>query len=175
MTKISHETGPVAKNFSFIITSLIIIGSSTTVAYPVRRWIYKESSGDSNYDFGFSLGASFSKEIMLRIGHDVDMQRLISEFGEAARNPLYYYFVATHEQHFPEYRDELRGISDGSGVPFDQMFISQLKQEFTYYINETEKVNELLQKDDHCSDVIWCCQIDDIYILLIMKMRVSTT
>ena len=164
MTNISHHTGLVAKSLSFIIAGLIIIGSSTTVAYPVRRWTYKETSGDSNYDFGFSLGESFSKEIVLRIGHDVDMQRLISEFGEAARNPLYYYFVATHEEHFPEYMDELRGISDGSGVPFDQMFISQLKQEFTYYLNETEEVNKLLQKDDHCSDVIWCCQTGDIYI-----------
>ena len=85
-----------------LITSILIISVSTITAYPVRRWVYKEKPGDSNYDFGFSFGQSFSKEIALRISEDMDIQRLIAEFGEAARNPLYYYFISTHDQHFPE-------------------------------------------------------------------------
>ena len=147
-----------------LITSILIISVSTITAYPVRRWVYKEKPGDSNYDFGFSFGQSFSKEIALRISEDMDIQRLIAEFGEAARNPLYYYFISTHDQHFPEYMDEIRGISAGSGVPFDQIFISQLRQEFTYYLNDTNQVNEMIRKNDHCSDVILYDEKGDMYI-----------
>ena len=80
-----------------VIASIKIISISTITAYPVRRWVYKGTHGDSNYDFGFSFGQSFSKEIALRISEDMDIQRLIAEFGEAARNPLYYYFVSSHD------------------------------------------------------------------------------
>ena len=41
--------------------------------------------------------------------------------------------MASHKNAFPEYMDELQGVADGSGVPFTELFIDQLKEEFTYF------------------------------------------
>ena len=136
---------------------LILLLCCTLVnSYPVRRWIYTEKFENTNYHFGFELGATFSKEIKTRLEEDTDMKQLVDEFGGATGNPLYSHFIAEHEKTFPNYMDELRGIANGSGVDFDIIFIGQLKQEFTYYLKESNKEikNNSLVEDDHCSDLV---------------------
>lgn len=41
---------------------------------------------------------------------------------------MYKSFLATHEALFPDYMDELRGISAGSGLPFWMHFLQNLEQ-----------------------------------------------
>ena len=148
-----------------VIFSVVAINVFFVDAYPVHRWVYTEEDGGTSYEFGFAFGRTFSNEIMTRLKEDPEMARLVSEFGVASGHPLYYYFLATHEQVFPSYMDELRGISVGSGIPFDTLFVAQLKQEFTYYLNETKtEINNILQKTDHCSDIILCQENGDIFI-----------
>ena len=146
------------------ILVVIFILISIMNAYPVERWIYTETLGSTNYDFGKAFGEKFSQEIRTRLEEDLDLKLLVSQFGKETQNPLFSYFIETHEKVFPNYMEELQGISDGSGAPFDVLFISQLKQEFTYYLNKSKERDEMLLNEDHCSDVVLSAENGDVWI-----------
>ena len=135
-----------------VLVSLAILPSSI-IGYPVRRWTYAENEGDTNYDFGKAFGIKFNKEINVRLASDKSLEKLVDEFG-GGDNAIYIEFLNSHQIAFPEYTDELKGIAEGSGIPFNKLFIDQLKEEFTYFkANQTESKKEL-KIMHHCSDVI---------------------
>ena len=115
-----------------IVGVLVICLVTTASAYPVRRWTYAEEEGDTNYDFGLAFGKEFEREIKVRLSSDTSLKKLVAEFG-TENNHVYAQFMASHKNAFPEYMDELQGVADGSGVPFTELFIDQLKEEFTYF------------------------------------------
>ena len=147
------------------IIGFYILFNSVIDGYPVVRWTYSERPGGTNYDFGLALGKQFSIEIKQRLKNNYELKELVKEFGEATGNPLYSYFISTHENAYPNYMDELRGISDGSNVPFDEIFINQMQQEFSYFKNESHKTLEnIFTGDDHCSDVILSKENGEVFI-----------
>lgn len=147
------------------IIALFVFIKSLSNGYPVVQWTYSEKLGGTNYDFGLALGKEFSIEIRERLSNNYELKMLVKEFGEATGNPLYSYFISTHENVYPNYMDELRGISEGSNVPFDEIFINQMQQEFSYFSNGTDKdFGDVLTDDDHCSDLILCKQNGDVFI-----------
>jgi hypothetical protein len=143
------------------IYSLVTI--PTTLAYPVRRWTYAESEGDTNYDFGKAFGLKFRNEIKIRLASDKSLSKLVEEFG-GGNNAIYQHFLSTHMKAFPEYMDELKGVAVGSGITFNKLFIDQLKEEFTYFkANQTDSKIDL-KLMHHCSDVILWQKTGNIYM-----------
>ena len=146
-----------------IISLLVICLVATVSAYPVRRWTYAEEEGDTNYDFGLAFGKEFGREIKVRLSSDISLKKLVEEFG-TENNHVYEQFMASHKNAFPEYMDELQGVADGSGVPFTELFIDQLKEEFTYFkANQTDTRVEL-RRVHHCSDVVLYQSSGNIYM-----------
>ena len=136
---------------------------ATAAAYPVRRWTYAEEEGDTNYDFGKAFGKEFERELKVRLSSDTSLKKLVEEFG-TENNYVYEQFMASHKTAFPEYMDELQGVADGSGVPFKELFIDQLKEEFTYFkANQTDSREEL-RRVHHCSDVVLYQSSGNIYM-----------
>ena len=146
-----------------IVGVLVICLVTTASAYPVRRWTYAEEEGDTNYDFGLAFGKEFEREIKVRLSSDTSLKKLVAEFG-TENNHVYAQFMASHKNAFPEYMDELQGVADGSGVPFTELFIDQLKEEFTYFkANQTDTRVEL-RRVHHCSDVVLYQSSGNIYM-----------
>lgn len=71
------------------------------------------------------------------LGRDADS--VLSDFFEYAR------FDATIQQYAPELYEEVRGIADGSGQNFKEVFVLNLLDEFWVYIDNLE--------NHHCSNV----------------------
>ena len=132
-------------------------------AYPVRRWTYAEEEGDTNYDFGLAFGKEFGREIKVRLSSDISLKKLVEEFG-TENNHVYEQFMASHKNAFPEYMDELQGVADGSGVPFTELFIDQLKEEFTYFKANQTDTREELRRVHHCSEVVLYQSSGNIYM-----------
>ncbi|KAK8809688.1 hypothetical protein WA158_000631 [Blastocystis sp. Blastoise] len=70
----------------------------------------------------------------------------VSQEGRKIYDELYAYHNAT----FPDYMEELRGMSESVGCPFFLLFMNSLNEEFSYFMPSHLKY----PKEDHCSDII---------------------
>jgi len=104
--------------------------------------------GESHYDMGFQMGTQFADRIQARMSISKQMQKSLLPFysSEEGQN-VYKTFLDSHWQMFPNYMDEMKGVSDGSRVPFHVLFLMTLREEFSYWINGSD-----IYFRDHCSD-----------------------
>lgn len=58
---------------------------------------------------------------------------------------VYNTFFAQHTTTFPLYMEELSGVSVGSGVPFQTLFVLQLQEEFSYFITSDKHTQSRAQ------------------------------
>ena len=85
---------------------------------------------DDHHQFGLELGRTFKSTINERFAakkSDIEHLQFL-----ARRTPdLYQAFLDLHESVYPEYVAELRGMSDGSGEPFETIFLQNIVLEFS--------------------------------------------
>ena len=85
---------------------------------------------DDHHQFGLELGRTFKSTINERFAakkSDIEYLQFL-----ARRTPdLYQAFLDLHESVYPEYVAELRGMSDGSGEPFETIFLQNIVLEFS--------------------------------------------
>lgn len=102
----------------------------------------------SGYELGLQHGKLLKDEISEivarrkaftaeELGRNADS--VLSEFFEYAR------FDEAIKQHTPELYEEVRGIADGSGQAFQEVFVLNLLDEFWVYIDDLE--------NHHCSNI----------------------
>jgi len=114
---------------------------------PARKLRVIDLSG-SGYELGLQHGRMLKGEIAeivsrwkanttQELGRDADS--VLSEFFEYAR------FDAAIQQYAPELYEEVRGIADGSGQAFKEIYVLNLMDEFWVYIDNLE--------NHHCSNV----------------------
>lgn len=131
--------------------------ATASTAYPVRRWTYAGSEASTNYDFGKAFGLEFKREIKQRLAKDDHLKKMIQKFGGDSADPTYSLFLRNHVEKYAKYVSELQGIADGAELPFETLFIDQLSEEFTYFMEDKKFV-------DHCSDVVYYKNEKEMYM-----------
>lgn len=91
-----------------------------------------EFTGESHVAFGRAIGERFKDKIQARIAANIKLQTRLLPFVQTTTQgkAAYDLFITSHEATFPDYVDELRGIAEGSGVPFETVFVMNLSEEF---------------------------------------------
>ena len=83
----------------------------------------------SYYDIGYAIGSQFNKEI-----NDVFNKRWqwfegMKETTFKDNKTLFDGLLAASKKHFPKYIEEIKGLAEGSGISFDDMFLMNIKSE----------------------------------------------
>jgi hypothetical protein len=89
-----------------------------------------EASGAS-YEVGRAIGRRFETQIREGLRRRAAWFDGLRDFAMQDRASRFDPFVDAAREHFPEILDELRGWSDGSGVPFDDLMVLNLKAELS--------------------------------------------
>lgn len=89
-----------------------------------------EASG-SPYEVGLAIGRRFGPQIREGLRRRAAWFDRLREFAMQDRASRIDPFVGAAGEHFPEILDELRGWADGSGVPFDDLMVLNLKAELS--------------------------------------------
>ncbi|MBU2612340.1 MAG: C45 family peptidase [Nanoarchaeota archaeon] len=84
--------------------------------------------GKDNYDFGFNLGKKLSKDFKKRISlnkkiyksYGMDYQKMTDESKK---------FIPVIKKNCPKFLKEIEGMSEGSGVSFDDLFVMNCEEE----------------------------------------------
>jgi len=131
-----------------VVVFLALVGANPSPDVPVFNW-----DGVSHYDFGYQMGRHFIREIEHRMQSPDLVHRYLPFYQTDRGKQVYQAFLNTHFDTFPDYIDELKGISDGSGVPFDLIFIQNIAEEFNYYV-PAEGYPPQEHQTLHCSDYV---------------------
>ncbi|KAE9075954.1 hypothetical protein PF010_g24096 [Phytophthora fragariae] len=86
-----------------------------------------EFNGDSHFEFGRQMGERFRDKIQDRMRLNSKLQTLLLPFARTpAGRDLLNRYLTTHRAAFPKYMEELEGVAEGSGVPFEVIFIENI-------------------------------------------------
>jgi hypothetical protein len=82
-------------------------------------------------EIGHTIGKSFRAEIFRTLdGHD----GLNTRFMPYSRTPVgrarYQHLVALHRNRYPEFFSELEGMAEGAAVPFEKLFVINLRGDY---------------------------------------------
>jgi hypothetical protein len=110
---------------------------------------YYEVRG-SHYDAFYDLGTIVSESVKYRHANDPTLQTVLIPFYKSSEGrAVYDAFLNNNNATFPDYVREMEGLAAGAGVPFYEVFLENLFEEFSYF---TPKATSLLRKPLHCSD-----------------------
>jgi predicted choloylglycine hydrolase len=92
----------------------------------------------SHREVGLALGQCFSREINEILAENKSLQERFLPFHRTAEGRRKYRdLVRLHKSRFPEYVSELEGLSQGAGVPFEELFLVNLRGEYEGYASES--------------------------------------
>ncbi len=143
---------PVIGNISTFLTSSCTKNTSyklidaTDNSFPLL-----EVSG-SYYDIGYEIGKTFSSNINLVFERRDKWFGKLKDYVIKDRHNIYKKLLTEAESHFPHLVDELKGLSKGCGISFEDIFTLNIKAELQSLIDKSE------QNNPGCS-TIYC--IDD--------------
>ncbi|KAL6071230.1 hypothetical protein QOT17_006250 [Balamuthia mandrillaris] len=110
---------------------------------------------DSHYSFGFQLGRTFQSRIKQFLADYPTLQKTLVPFVQTPQGrSAFDQFVSTAAAAYPDYLEELRGLSEGAQVPLSLVLLLNLRPELTGLINEQKKEVVTVQDEDaSCTDV----------------------
>ena len=124
------------------------------------RWVWTPSGdmeeADQSYAFGRDMGVHFAESIHARIMSNTFITDTLAPAFTGAGAPqgdVYESLLAANNATYPAYMLELVGIADGAAVAFPYVFLSQLMEEFTYFLPKSGRA--FLKTPEHCSDLTW--------------------
>ncbi|XP_076936297.1 uncharacterized protein LOC143603375 [Bidens hawaiensis] len=116
--------------------------------------IYEVGPCEDPYQFGLSIGNHFSKLITSRLSTDSIFNNQLLPFAQTTHaHSLLQSLSNNNSTKFPSYWNEMRGIADGSGVPFLHIMILNFRKEILPFIPKPKKVEDEETIDD-CSDIL---------------------
>ena len=80
-----------------------------------------EVEADNYYDLGFAIGQQFAENIQLAITRQAELSAIIANIISIDSVYFYENLLAKAEELYPDLVDEIRGMSDGSGVEFETL------------------------------------------------------
>ena len=117
---------------------------------PIFKYVAKDDTEQSHYDFGLQVGRTFSEKINARLDQDSDLEdsyNFVRNTSEGQQ--IYREFLDVHRKIFPLYVKELEGIASGANVDFQRIFVKNL-------ILEIDTLRSGTSSTDHCSDYQMC-------------------
>ena len=147
--------GAAAERAAFSITPAQL-GPNTIVKW---SWTPQTAAdrADESYAFGRAMGKEFAAQVQSRVqGNEFVTKTLAAAFTVegAPRADVYASLLQANNETYPKYMRELVGIAEGSDVDFKYIFLSQMLEEFTYFLPKRDKLNAL-HIPEHCSDLAW--------------------
>ena len=116
---------------------------------------YLEVSG-THYDIGKQIGARFSKEIVASHIAIANLINTAKEIVQSAPDVFYDPFLEAAQTHFPNYVEELQGISDGSGISFQDIMEGNMGLEIIFlYFELTGKLKYTFPPSYGCSSTAY--------------------
>jgi len=94
------------------------------------------------------VGQHFAAQIQQAYAKDDAIPLLLNWMKTPAGSTLYSQIVSNQNQYYPRYVDELRGLSDGAGIDFNQVMLSNLEPDLLLYLYPDD--NDISK----CSDVL---------------------
>jgi predicted choloylglycine hydrolase len=130
--------------FVLIMTSLAVFGQSTGS----KREIREVKLSGSGYELGLQHGKLLNKEIAEIIKRMKQNMAKGNEDPEQVIKAFFAYaqFTDDIKKYAPELYEEVRGIADGSGQPFNDIMVLNLLDEFWVYLNNQQNI-----ENHHCS------------------------
>ena len=161
---------------SVVVSATPVMSNSSNVRgdpTPIFKFVAKDDSEQSHYDFGFEIGRTFSEKINARLDQDSDLEdsyTFVTNTSEGKQ--IYGEFLDTHQKIFPLYVKELEGIASGAQIDFKRIFVKNL-------ILEIDTIRTGSSSTDHCSDYQMCtkdfCGVSDFFVSLIIFVRIPNT
>lgn len=110
-------------------------------------WPFLEVSGNY-YQIGYTIGNYFKREIQISIKRRKDWFDNLKNFISSDKDLLFQHLKTTAETYYPHLIEELRGISEGSDIPFDDLFLLNIKSEI-----ESRMATNVKGKPSGCSTI----------------------
>eukprot|EP00897_Mesotaenium_endlicherianum_P010318 jgi/Mesen1/9314/ME000060S08752 len=110
----------------------------------------------SSYNMGLSIGTTFKDMIKGRLAKDRLLHdSLLPYYASSEGRLLVDQLITNNREKYSSYYEELKGTADGSGVPFEQLVLVNLRKEIGPFVPE-KKAQELLTAPDQCSVLLLC-------------------
>ena len=122
-------------------------------ALPRLDFVAQNGSLSEHHRFGLAMGSAFSSQIARRFEAKAALRAMLAEASTAHGAELLSSFVSTHDAAAPDAMAELRGLAEGAGRPFDEVFLMNIALEFTSCSPALARVREAA---DDCSDFMAC-------------------
>ena len=115
------------------------------------------------YEVGYCIGHTFAKRINDWFKDPVGPIDFFRKFyKDEDGNRVVKQYLETTEKTFPQYVREMRGISDGSGADFEDIFLVNLLSEICFAHKDiTDRIGNLYPDDEPQKEVAGCT---DIYV-----------
>jgi len=119
----------VKKKFTLIISIVLFI----SIGLMMGCNLFKSSSNNDDYfpifeveagnyyDLGFAIGQRFAENIQQAMIRQADLDAIIANIISIDSVYFYENLLAKAEELFPDFVDEIRGTSDGSGIEFETL------------------------------------------------------
>jgi len=110
----------------------------------------------SHYDVGLAIGSRFADAIhQFFDNYDLLQQQLLPFYNTSTGKNYYQSYLALHRTRFPEYLSELEGIAAGAKRPFEEIFLANLRGEFSGLIPPAHQAGDILETAGRqCSDCL---------------------
>ncbi|CAI9736546.1 Hypothetical predicted protein [Octopus vulgaris] len=105
-----------------------------------KQLLFIYASG-THYDIGYTIGGQFSKQITNFCAQFPELKSsLLPYYNCREGRSIYEGFLASCNAAFPQYVEEIKGMSDGSGVAFEHLFLLNC-------------LNEMITFSKKCTDI----------------------
>lgn len=103
----------------------------------------------THYEVGYNIGKCFASQIKSFCTLSPALKVVVlSVYETKTGRDMYEEYLDVTREHFPEYVEEIRGMSDGSGVSFEHLFLLHIRNELITC------EGELLHGAGGCSDIL---------------------
>lgn len=131
---------------------ILILGSCTQKANykytaPDDKLFANIEVSGSNFDMGYAVGSVFRNDILRMLEIRKEWFTHLKQIAHDQNNQLYNQFLEKATEAYPQYVNELKGMAEGSGIPFEDLFILNCQSELSAIAKQTEG------EHDACSSI----------------------
>lgn len=91
----------------------------------------------THYDVGVAIGRRFGGEIAAAFERYAFLHERVLPYQQTAEGQAHYAeMLDVNRAHFPDYLSELEGVADGAGVPFEHLWLANLRGEYAAFLEQ---------------------------------------
>jgi len=121
---------------------------------------------ETPYDFGFQLGKTFSSRLKYFYDNYTYLYNTLLPFYKSVEgSKIYKQFYDANQQKYPDYINEVKGMSVGSGIPFENLMLVMFRPEIDTILRKKNSKFDISEIDEACSDVFFLINDGTSYLL----------